>query len=274
MSSRRFVTVAVSLALLLSTSTVLAAARGKPGTQPMPEGEPITRVDSIKGTIEMSPLGPKIVSGNDSWTIMRANSNFDRVRVMGSANVDYLHAGQLIRFNAMYDKKTNRIKDQLAKLTIFTASPEFSPGMTPDTEVVGAAASGEYKAMVFTGQIKNIIKGNTLHVLVQNLKSPLVVDLAESVTIDLNINDFSVVKQGDTIEITNGKKYLQQKCCTMTEGKITLTEPLAGVTKKKGPKDKFAGKGKDKDDKGAADKPEKPGKKEAPAKKEPAKKDT
>jgi len=228
----------VMVAGLIVLASNALAARGRMGPQALPKGAPITAADPIKGTIEMTPQGARVVVGNDNWGIFIAPN--PKIRVMGTAQIDYVRAGQLVRFSAMYDKKENSVKDPIAKMTIFTPFPEeFSPGGTPDTEPVGAAATGDYKAMILTGLITKI-KGTKMTVNIPGISGKLNVELAESVAISLNIADFTVIKQGDGIIINSGEKYVAntgEKAIKIKEAKITLVEPVAGpTTKRKGPR--------------------------------------
>ena len=270
MFSRRFVSLSAKVGLVLLVSTLIAAQRNKPAGPAIPKGDPIDKREPLKGTIEYNPQGGLAVSAaNESWTVVNLLLKppvMPKMRIFGSAKGDYLAKGQLIQFRTMWDKKTNRVKDPLAKVTVFTEAPEFSMGATPDTDVTGAAASGEFKAMVMTGQIKNIIKGKTLQVTIPSLRL-LTVELAENVDVNVNIeatmDSLTMVKQGDTIEVTTGEKWLVQKYLKIGEGKITLADPISVASKKKGPREKPAAK--EKEEKAA---PEKPAKKEAPAKKD------
>jgi hypothetical protein len=266
MFSRRFASLLAKVGLVLLASTLIAAQRGKPTGPAVPKGEPITKQEPMKGTIEFNEQGGLLVADkSEKWAVINHLLKppvMPKIRIYGSAKGDYLAAGQLVRFRTMWDKKDNKVKDPLAKVTVFTESPEYSMGKANDTDVTGAAATGTFTAMIMTGQIKRI-KGTAMEVSVVGINRPLKLELAESVdvSIDIEVNNrdsFSLVKQGDTIEVSTGEKWLQQKCLKIVEAKITLAEPIVIASKKKGPREKPAAK--EKEEKAA---PEKPAKKEA-----------
>jgi len=252
MSSRSRLMVSAVVGLLVSLNAVAVKAQLQRGMQQqMPKPQPYTG----KGTIDaVGRGGLKMTSGTDAVFVRFApNGN---VRVLGTAQPDYLRPGVTVQFNATLDKKTGHIEGDVKKMTICTAGPDFTPGCMPEAGADSAAASvgvtgakparkphgagkedpGPHPYIV-TGNITKVAKadgGYKVTVRVPSVKRPVDVTLAEGTQLDVNIADLSQVKQGDSLEVVQGQgtKFPQGMMVTATEAHVTLAAPLAGVTKK------------------------------------------
>jgi len=206
------------------------------GQQPQAQAEQV----SGEGTIDGMMGGMlKITLNNEGWLLKFGKGT--RVRITGTAELDFLKPGHFVQFNALVDKRKGRLKDPVQKLTIYTISQEYTPGLFEDKGAgagFGAApaeAAGEFKPYVVSGRV-TAMKGNTLTVFVPDLSPTLPVTLAEGVGIDLNIDDFRFVRPGDKIKLVRATKASmpgQPNMANLTEATITLSQPLGGGQAKK-----------------------------------------
>jgi hypothetical protein len=253
LSRSSVVIVLAVLAFLAGPSMVQAQQRRPParGAQPAaPKGEPISKHNAVKGTIEAMSGSNMRVSCGANDVIMVQIAPQASMRAVGTASLDALRSGMMIRFSALVDKKNTRLKGEVAKLMIFTPSNDFALGVFTDVGG-GAAGDGEFQPMVVAGVV-TALKGTKLTLNVPQLSPKLKVDLTDAPTIEVNIGNISMAQQGDSITITGGSKLTQgqQTYVQAKEGTITLAQPLGGGTAKKKPTtSKAVGK------KGAADEP-------------------
>lgn len=237
--------------------------RGKPAAKP-------EQISSFKGTIEQMGRGMIQISAGAGETYIVYVRDSQKLRVTGTAELNYLRKGFMIQFSAAVDKskgKEVKIKEEVKKLTIVTlAPPEIQAGALPDP-------SGGEGTYIIVGTITTL-KGNAATVNVQGLSPKVKIEIAESAAIDVNVDSYGMAQKGDGIEITKGLKLAGQGggIIQCMEGKITLTQPLKEVGKRghaaartaKKP-DESADKG-DKADKTDASADDKPSKAKAKAK--------
>ncbi len=250
MSSRSRLMVSAVVGLLVSLDAVAVEAQPQRTIQ-MPKPQPFTG----KGAIEMVRGGwLKMTSGTDAVMVRFApNCN---VRVLGTAQPDFLRPGLSVQFNATLDKKTGHIEGDVKKLTICTPGAEFTPGCMPEGGAESAAAAVGITAAkparkthgankeepgphpyIVTGNITKVNKtdsGFKVTVRVPGVKRPVDVTLAEGTQLDVNIADLSQVKQGDNLEVIQGQgtKFPAGIMVTASEAHITLSAPLTGALKK------------------------------------------
>jgi hypothetical protein len=246
------VSAVVGLSVLLHVVAIEAQQQRMMQQRPTPQ--PYTG----KGTIDAVARGMvKMSSGAEAVVIQFAPNA--SVRVLGTAQPDFLRPQMMVQFNATLDKKTGHIEGDVKKLTICTAGPEFTPGCMPETGAGGdsaaagigtaAAAKPARKSRgagkeepgphpyIVTGSVTKVNKadsGYKVTVRVPTVKRPVDVTLAEGTQLDVNIADTSLIKQGDSIEVVQGRGIKSQMGTMVmaTEAHITLSAPLTGASKK------------------------------------------
>jgi hypothetical protein len=182
-------------------------------------------IDSISGDVM------KITSDGESLSAKPVKDA--KIRVVGRAERSYLRVGQYVQIRALVDKKGKRLKDPAQRLTVFTASNEFTPGLVPDPSGAAAAEaitdlSVDWKPYFVAGAISHIDE-NQLTMSVPGFLSKLKVDLAEKLVIEVNLDDLRLVKPGDTLDVRKGKK--EGGVVHVAEGTIRLAKPLGATDK-------------------------------------------
>lgn len=240
----RWLVFAAALAFLASEQAW--AQRGRQPQPKGPQGKPISKHGPVKGTVEMSQGGMLKVVGTpgvpaETWIV--AAEPGATIKITGTAEASYLKPGHNIRFNGMVEKKSI-VKDPVSKLTLFTqlAAPAAGPGGPIGkpaggglNELGGAAAKlaeTEASPMSISGKI-TAVKGNKITMNVPGVSPKLQVELADNAAIDVDMSDLSVVRPGDTVEITGGQDFGGRVMAKEME--VKLTQPLGAATAKKKP---------------------------------------
>ena len=215
------------------------------------------------GTIEAVARGAlkiKTITGDSMVLKVMPNAT---IQVTGSAEVDFLKAGQFVMFTAAVDKRRSRVQDKVAKLTIFTPSETKPPGAYYDQGEGGfgnaeagfgqAGAGGELgqappkgaekktgktvaanvEVFEIRGRIQKIKKERMeVYCPSQFFKRPLLrMELAEKPEITVDVTDYSVAKEGDKVEVRGFQ--IAKNAGQVNQVTIELAESLTGAKKKR-----------------------------------------
>lgn len=183
------------------------------------------------------------------------------VHVTGTAEPDFLRPGMFVRFTAALDKK-GKGQEPVSELTIFTPSAEMGIGVWPEGMAVGdvgaeqpaqppnpfggAFGVGTPAAPADTGRYMvagRLVKERNGKLLVHFGRGSAEIELAENPTIKVDVADYTVAKQGDSISVTKGQMYPNQPMILQAnpnavgqamalELEIQLSQPLTGPRKK------------------------------------------
>jgi hypothetical protein len=183
------------------------------------------------------------------------------VHVTGTAEPDFLRPGMFIRFTAALDKK-GKGQEPVGELTIFTPSAEMGIGVWPEGMAVGdvgaeqpaqppnpfggAFGVGTPAVPPDTGRYMvagRFVKERNGKLLVYFGSGTAEIELAENPAIKVDVADYTVAKQGDSISVTKGQMYPNQPMIIQAnpnavgqamalEMEIQLSQPLTGPRKK------------------------------------------
>lgn len=265
------VAVGCTFALLVVTWGTTAwgqfPVRGGEQRRPMqkrPPDKPAT-VEAA-GTIEAIAAGRiqiKTITGQP-WLLVASRET--KIRVTGTAKKDVLGRGSFIRFTAEVDKRRSQVQGEVAKLTIFTPSPERGLGVFPDQggpdmealatpfglEAPKAKPTGKRRptrnqdagpaieSFEIAGQIAGVSKDGKLTVFVPRnryLRPPLEVTIAEAPEIELDVagpKALMLAKKGDQVEARG--RQVGPAASQVMELTIQLAEPWTTVRPKKVPR--------------------------------------
>jgi hypothetical protein len=201
------------LAVLIS-SRMAYAQFGRPGFVAPPkaaEAEPF----SGKGKIQMVVPAPKgevvmlmSTEKGETWALKFGKSSKLRVKAKGTA--EDLRPGMVVRFDAMYDKKRKMIKDDVKKLLVCGAFPEYSAGtyQDPTAPAAGGELESDFKNTQLTGRLMSG-KGSKLMMVGPDFRVNF--GVAEGAQVDFDVN-FSLGENyvGDDIQVSGSKGPLPQ----------------------------------------------------------------
>ena len=91
------------------------------------------------------------------------------------------------------------------------------------------AGDTKYEQCTVTGRITGVKAGKVT--VAAGKGGKLTFELADNAAVDVNSSDYTLAKQGDSIEISHGFKLGNN--ISIGEAKITLSQPLTGPHKKK-----------------------------------------
>ncbi len=208
----------------------------------------------IPGRMKMPGRIQILTDSTQNWLVLVDPKTI--VRVVGTAEPDFLRAGMFIRFTAEVDNR-GMAKEKLKQLTIFTPSQQNFPGIwlegqgpaddkpaegerrfgtgiggvppvghanaSPNGRAAGKApTSGVYS---IAGQITRSRKDR---LTVNAGRAAVRVQLAEDPKIDVDFADYSVAKPGDRISVTKGKMFAGRiGLAQAQELTIKLSKPLS-----------------------------------------------
>lgn len=194
--------------------------------------KPQLKTASIDGTIS-KVAGGIIYASNDKdqqpWTIELEQDT--KVLVTGTAKLDFLKKGLLVKVDAQPDDK-GLIKDKVSKLTIVTASTEDQPvmpdlGGKPKGKPGKPASSGDFKGTV--GMIVGVHAGK-LGLKIEKKVSE--VEVAEDAKVEVSVDILTWVAKGDRIQATGMANPKTPGYCLAKSVSVTLSEPLTSGRKK------------------------------------------
>jgi hypothetical protein len=165
---------------------------------------------NVKGTIQGREANVfKVQTEAEEVYLIAVDPKTTKVTVTGEAERGVLKPGMLVRFNAALTNKGIGTAD-VEELTIFTMYEGAS---------IGAFAEGD--GFFVAGQIKSV-KDRRVTVIAG--KDQVQINLSEEPKIGVDVNDYSVARLGDTIELTG--KLGSPGHVLATEMSIKLVEPL------------------------------------------------
>lgn len=242
-----------------------------PGRQNQPE--PI----SLRGKIAAIRMGmAKITTeSGESWLVKIPNSA--KIRVLGSAKLDFLRPGMFVLFKANLDQR-GKVQDKVAELKIFTPTQTSNLGLFPESGFSGgpdaameAAADAEAQkktkakrdvkakdktanmpatAYEVSGQIASFNKRSG-EWLVKTPHGDVNFELDEGATVSLDLADYSLASPGDSISCQAAQNA--QFMATADSLEIELARPLPYDDEAKSSRSELA-KGREAKSKFASDK--------------------
>jgi len=205
----------------------------------------------IPGRMKMPGRIQMLTDSTQNWLVLVDPKTI--VRVVGTAEADFLRAGMFIRFTAEVDNR-GMAKEKLKQLTIFTPSQQSFPGIWPEgqdpagdkpaegkrrfgTGIGGVPPNGRAAGKAPTsgvysiaGQIARCRKDR---LTVNAVRAAVRVQLAKDPKIDVDFADYSVAKPGDRISVTKGKMFAGRiGLAQAQELTIKLSKPLSLAKKK------------------------------------------
>jgi hypothetical protein len=217
----------------------------------------------IHGTIQGVARGGIMVLDSNTQTTWRiAILPATKVQVTGTATADSLRTGLVLEFTAEIDAK-GTIREKVGELTITSLTPQKQIGLFPSGEVAagddqgglggangdapkgkgGKAAKPDKRTPRTRGKTGAIAAGNYRivgHLLVgrggalsiQPGRGTLPFQLADDATINVEMADFSAVKQGNEVSVKGIMAPNRPGVAQAQLVKVTLPEPAGGVKKK------------------------------------------
>ena len=157
-----------------------------------------------------SPLAPTTSLTSSSCTRKKT-----RVTVVGETSVEALQPGVLVQFDSLLNSRRTLAKAPIESLTILTPSARTRPGVISDTP------KDLSNPFTVRGTIKRIIGPQiTLDVARKQVRA----DLAEEASVEVEVSDFSLVSNGDKIEVKGAE--VNPGLVHATDVKILLSKPL------------------------------------------------
>ncbi len=197
-----------------------------------------------KGALEsLAPEGNALrikTADGESWTLRLSPKT--KIQVVGRAQLDYLAVKQDVQFAALVDKKRCRLHAPIQKLTIYSQSKEFSPGLFPDTSPEAADAvtalaredfNTQWKPYFVAGRL-TAVSDKSLVVAVPGLRDKLHCELAEQPILEIKFGDLSLVKPGDVIAMIKARKTAEHEA-VLHEARIRLSAPLTAAERHRSP---------------------------------------
>jgi hypothetical protein len=206
-------------------------------------GQPQRSSITLEGKIVRVGAGAIVITtaGNQQWTVSIPPKT--QVRVNGTVEADGLSPGTYVRFSASVDRRQGRTTEKVGRLSVFTPSQtdaSRTPGVRRFNEAAGPGRAKLPREPVadnadnyeIAAQVVGY-KAGRLTVSVPNtyFKGKLTVELAQDATIDLDSNDLSLAKAGDTAKVVGSSAT--KGMAEAKEVEITLAEPLGSGKKPK-----------------------------------------
>jgi hypothetical protein len=236
----------LALAAVLGTS-----AMGQQPKQPKQPQPPKPPPIEVVGTVDQVALGGITVTSpaNETWLVQIPPTA--KVDVTGTGEVDLLQPGRFVRLTAMVDKR-GHVSEPVHQLTWIDVADRpgrrpgaFRPGQD-EPPVPGAKAAapgvqmpmpdlgspppgGDQVMLDIRGQIKSHRPGQLI-VEVPGLKSLLRLELADSVTVALDVSDYSLAQPGD--RVTSKGVQIAEKAAQANEVTIVLSAPVTDPNKR------------------------------------------
>ena len=248
-----------SLVLILLLTASLSA-QDRPG-----------REARVSGTGTITKLAPGVLevesSEGDKWIV--AITPRAEVSVSGTASPEFLRPGMLVKLSGTFNRKGEAV-EPLKTLTVFTPRPQPRQPQRPEEPVnpeLNAIAKGLFQSNepapppkkerpmrpvrtkppeevdVSTAGTLAGARGGKLQVRTPG--GVLKFELTEDAEVSLDINDYSVARPGDRVNL-EGWYYQGDKTKVVANRlRITLSEPLGVAKDEKSDEDAKEGEGKD-----------------------------
>ncbi len=239
-----------SLGLCAVVSILGISAFGqKPGPPKLP---PI----SVNGTVvQVVPGGISVNSPtNETWILHIPPAA--KIEVTGTADPDLLRPDAFVRLTALVDTRRTSVSEPVHQLTLIDVADRpgrrlgaFRPGQdeppVPGTPAAVAGAhpplpdlggpppgSGDQALLDIRGQIKSYRPGQMI-LEVPGLKSTLRLELADSLTVALDVSNYGLAQPGDTI--SSKGVQIDQRAAQASEVSIVLNAPVSDPKKRPEP---------------------------------------
>lgn len=200
---------AIAVLLTISVASIGTSQEGQPR-------ENITATGVIKG---IRPGVLAVVTEQGEQWLVKVPDRPQDVSLVASANPNWLRPGMLVRFKNTFDAKGRPVAT-VRQLEVISLRADTQLGLIPDSQF-GGGASGLFsndeptkkqsapETMSFTvaGTLRGFKDGNLL-VVAGN--TPVQSQLDEKASISVNISDYSLAREGDTVQVT-GWYYLGQR---------------------------------------------------------------
>lgn len=170
----------------------------------------------------------KVKTKDDEELTVKITSRTE-LQVVGPATDACLQPGQCVMFNAAVSKKLKKIRDAVKKLTLFSPTRELALGLIPDpggtVPPIETAEDQEadWKPYIVGGQIVAADE-KQLVLTVPDFLPRFKLSLSSKPKIDVNLDDPSVARAGDTIDLQQALR--DGDTVYLAKGRIKLSQPL------------------------------------------------
>lgn len=241
--------------LTLALAAVLGAgatgAMGQQPKQPKQPQQPKPPPIEVVGTVDQVALGGITVTSpaNETWLVQIPPTA--KVDVTGTGEPDLLQPGRFVRLTAMVDKR-GHVSEPVHQMTLIDVAdrPGRRPGAFPpgqdEPPVPGAKAAapgvqmpmpdmsspppgGDQVMLDIRGQIKSYRTGQMI-LEVPGRKSTLRLELADSLTVALDVSDYRLAQPGD--RFTSKGVQIAEKAAQANEVTIVLSAPVTDPKKR------------------------------------------
>lgn len=192
-----------------------------------------------KGALKAVAAGAiQVVSADGEKWVIKVDPRSKYNVFQGSADVSFLRPGMLVEFRNSFDKK-GKPQGDVSSLKVFSPRDDSRLGLTPVSSGVSAGglfsdsdedekkkkkpAQPEALPYIVAGPIR-AIKDNKMSVAVGG--ALVKVDLADKVQIAFNLADFSLVREGDSVEASGWTYPDQPNLIVANRLTITASKPL------------------------------------------------
>ena len=254
----RFVgAVTVVACIVLQSQIADAQVRGK---------RPMQRVRVAGKVHAVGPRGLQVVADNGTPWMVTPPDKIEGINFTGKASLDWLQRGMFVRFSAPLNQELEA-QQPISELAVITIRPGLEPGVFPEARGIGGeeeqgepqkrkrGAGRKSQEMivpcVVIGQLYSLKDRQITVATARRMMAKA--ELAENLTIDVQMNDFRFARPGDKIEVSGfvfPERPGQTKAQTIS---ITAAKPL-GAGKLTGEPEKEKGKEKGKENEKKADK--------------------
>lgn len=204
---------------ITALSTVFAASVLVAGIGSSQEGLPretITAKGVVKG---VRPGVLAVVTEQGEQMLVKVPDRPQDVSFVASANPSWLRPGMLVKFRNTFDAKGRPVAT-VRQLEVISLRAETQIGLIPDSNLAGGAtglfsseeptkktSAPETMSFTVAGTLRGYKDGN---ILVAAGSTPVQSQLDEKASISVDVSDYSLAREGDTVQVT-GWYYLGQR---------------------------------------------------------------
>jgi hypothetical protein len=233
---RSFVTVsaqtgAIIFTLVVGQLAVTTTALAQKSTRPLRSGQvrnnPTPQQQrqlpfiKISGKVTNLQQGAIAVDTDKGSYIVRLDPQQTRVTVVGEGTVDALEPGVLVQFQCVLNPRLTLASEPIEKLKILTPSARTAPGVISDTP------KDHSKPFTVRGKISRVVGPQLTIAAYASSRKQVRAELAEEVVVEMELSDFSLVANGDRIEVQGAE--VNSGLVHATDIKITLSKPSGKI---------------------------------------------
>jgi hypothetical protein len=214
--------VALSVVMAVATCLPLPSTAQVRNPNAQPQQLSLFRLSGTVAGVRPGMIMYRDVNNKECYA--KIDKDTRRVVVTGVAEASALRPGMSVRFHATLSRR-GEAEDPIAELTIFSPTAGDVPGVLPDDP-------NDKNSQMWVAGLIRTVKDDTI--TVQAGRNTVKAKLAELAKIKLEVSDYSLAQEGDTIKIL-GKGYQPDKVIA-GEIEIQLAKPLAAPEEQKKPR--------------------------------------